>query len=75
MVEGFNSVDFVIDYEQGNLDDEAIVEGFQHLIDSGLCWQLQGCYGRMAQSLIQSGLCHRKIVEGQHDFIERNRIA
>lgn len=54
----FDAVGFVIDYETGELDHEQIVEGFQHLIDSGLAWQLQGSYGRGAAALIEQGYCH-----------------
>ena len=48
-------------YEQGDLSDEETVELFQHLIDSGLAWKLQGSYGRTAAALIKQGVCH----EGQ----------
>jgi hypothetical protein len=56
----FDEVGFFIAYEQGDLGEEEVIEGFQHLIDSGLVWRLQGSYGRMATALIGSGLCHRK---------------
>ena len=46
-------------WEAGELDEEATIELFQHLIDSGLAWQLQGCYGRMAARLIEAGYCHK----------------
>jgi len=58
-MENFDSVEFVIAYEQGELDEAAIVEGFQYLIQSGLAWSLQGHYGRTAAALIEAGLCHR----------------
>jgi hypothetical protein len=54
----FDTLEFILAYEGGELDDDAIVEGFQHLIDSGLVWQLQGHYGRTAKQLIDEGLCH-----------------
>jgi len=30
---------------------------WQHLIDTGLCWQLQGWFGREARYLIEAGIC------------------
>jgi hypothetical protein len=51
-------LDFIMSYEAGELDDEAIVDGFQKMIDNGSVWHLQGHYGRTAASLIESGLCH-----------------
>lgn len=50
-------VDFIVAFEAGELDKEAVIAGFQRGIDSGLVWQLQGCYGRTAQSLIEAGYC------------------
>jgi hypothetical protein len=48
----------IIAYESGELDDEEIVTLFQHLIDTGLAWKLQGSYGRTAQNLINGGYCN-----------------
>lgn len=48
----------VIAFESGELDDEEVIELFQHLIDSGLAWELQGSYGRTAKHLIDAGYCH-----------------
>ena len=36
--------------------DETI-EAWQHLINTGLCWKLQGFFGRTAQHLINQGIC------------------
>jgi hypothetical protein len=36
---------------------EQRIEAWQHLIDTGLCWQLQGWFGRTAVDLIERGLC------------------
>jgi hypothetical protein len=38
-------------------DEETQIEAWQHLIDTGLCWQLQGWFGRQAASLIDQGIC------------------
>lgn len=53
----FDTVGFIMDYETGVLGQEAIVSGFQHLIDAGTVWHLQGSYGRFAQALIDGGYC------------------
>ena len=47
----------VIAYEQGELDEEGIIELFQELINSGLAWEMQGSYGRTAKALIDAGYC------------------
>jgi hypothetical protein len=43
------------------LNDDASWEekrdALQSLIDSGVVWQLQGSYGRMAQRAIEDGVC------------------
>lgn len=49
----------IIDFENGELDRDGIIELFQYLIDTGMAWTLQGSYGRAAQALIEKGLCHR----------------
>ena len=38
-------------------DDDTIIGAWQHLIDTGLAWELQGSFGRMARDLIASGVC------------------
>lgn len=54
----FDTVGFIMDFEGGELSEEQITEGFQHLIDSGLVWSRQGSYGRAARRLIDAGYCH-----------------
>ena len=39
-------------------DEETYIAAWQHLINTGLCWQLQGWFGRTATHMIKEGLCH-----------------
>jgi len=60
--EPFDVVSFIMDYEAGEITEERMIEGFQHLINTGLAWTLQGSYGRAATALIEAGYCHRREV-------------
>ena len=55
---GDKMVEKIIQYENGDMSMDEIVSFFQELIDSGLCWRLQGHYGRMARNLIEDGVCN-----------------
>lgn len=48
-------VDKVMAYEQGDLEEEEVIELFQELVDTGVVWGLQGSYGRTAKALILAG--------------------
>ncbi len=50
-------VTLMMDFENGNLDQQQTIDLFQQLINSGTVWHLQGCYGRMASELIRNGYC------------------
>lgn len=38
--------------------EEETINAWQHLINTGACWSLQGWYGRTAAALIENGVCH-----------------
>ncbi len=46
--------------EGENATREEQLEAWQYLVDTGLCWTLQGWFGRTAEELIKQGLIKRK---------------
>jgi hypothetical protein len=49
-------VDQLIAYEEGQITGDEEVAFFEHLVETGTCWQLQGHYQRVAATLIEAGL-------------------
>lgn len=52
----FDTMGKIMDFEAGMLDEGGTVELFQHLVNTGLAWTLQGSYGRTAAALINAGM-------------------
>lgn len=51
----------IINYETDQMETtDQVLELFQHLVDTGMAWSLQGHYGRTATALIEGGHIHRK---------------
>lgn len=40
-------------------DEATQLQAWQHLVDTGLAWKLQGSFGRQAARLIEAGLIHK----------------
>ena len=40
--------------------EEEVIEAWQHLVDTGLAWQLQGTFGRTAIAMIENGIIKAK---------------
>lgn len=51
----------IVEFESGRLSSQEVVEMFQTLIDTQTLAHLQGSYQRVAQQLIDEGLCHVSI--------------
>lgn len=54
------SPDLLLQYEDGQLNEQEIIGFFQGIIDNGQVWLLEGRYGRMAKYLIDTGRCKDK---------------
>ena len=39
--------------------EEQMIEAWQHLVDTGLAWSLQGWFGRTAADLIKNGIINK----------------
>ena len=55
MVDIKNFLDYIIEYEGGQLGDSDTLGLFSYLIKTGQAWTLQGHYGRTASRLIDKG--------------------
>jgi len=51
-----DTIDMIIRYENGTLDEMTTLELFAVLVRTGQAWTLQGHYGRMATFLLDHGL-------------------
>jgi len=53
-------VDKFMRFESGEMDGNEMLDFFAELIKDGLCWHLQGVYGRTASNLINTGFIDEK---------------
>ena len=52
-----------IGYAEGVLEPESseqVIKAWQHLVDTGLAWSLQGWFGRNAKRMIEEGIINDK---------------
>ena len=56
-------VELITRYEADEMTPDEEIEFFQEMIDSGICWKLQGHYGRTASYFIEIGVCKPKEVD------------
>ena len=62
MIEGLCNK--IVAYENDEMTEKETVVFFQELISNGMAWTLQGHYGRMAEYLIEEGLCNDSAASG-----------
>ena len=58
MIDNYNAV--MIAEGVIEADEDKQIEAWQHLVDTGLAWSLQGWFGRTAMDLIEQGIVERK---------------
>ena len=58
MIDNYNAV--MIAEGVIEADEDKQIEAWQHLVDTGLAWRLQGWFGRTAMDLIKQGVIERK---------------
>lgn len=54
-VNNFDAVSIAEGLIEAESEDQ-VIEAWQHLVDTGLAWQLQGWFGRTARHLIDEGI-------------------
>ena len=57
MMDDFTAIGLAEGFIEGT--EEQIIEAWQHLVNTGLAWKLQGWFGRTAERLIEAGVIKR----------------
>jgi len=47
---------YLEDAEAHNMTEEEVIANWQHFVDNGLVWKMQGWYGRNAQAMLDAGI-------------------
>lgn len=50
-----SAVDQIIEFENGELENDDAVRMFQQMVNDGTAWTFQGSYGRTAMAMIEAG--------------------
>jgi hypothetical protein len=51
----YNVAENICAYESDRLDEEAVIQLFQHLVETGKVWELDPKYGKKAVELSEAG--------------------
>jgi len=53
--DSYTAVGYAEGFEEAP-NEEAQIEAWQYLVDTGMAWTLQGWFGRTAEALIEKGI-------------------
>ena len=56
-MDNYRAVALAEGFEEGTEEEQ--IEAWQHLVDTGMAWTLQGMFGRQAQAMIDAGVIHK----------------
>lgn len=68
----YDHVGEIMAYEDGSLPEHRVKRLFQHLVDSGQAWHLQGSYGRTANEMLRAGYIKKPKNTGGKDTYGNN---
>lgn len=68
----YDHVGAMMSYEDGSLDEPGTKKLFQHLVDTGMAWHLQGSYGRAADAMLKAGYIKKPKNTGGKDAYGNN---
>ena len=57
-MDDYRAVALAEGFEEGSEDEQ--IEAWQHLVDTGLAYSLQGWFGRSADAFIKAGVIHKR---------------
>jgi hypothetical protein len=59
-MDDFTAIGIAEGFIEEDASEERQIQAWQHLLDTGLCWKLQGWFGRTATAMIEKGLIKKK---------------
>ena len=63
-------VDLIIKYEEGKATKREVIRLFQHLINTGQAWKMQGHYGRTAMAMLEEGIIQSPDVKNPMNSVD-----
>ena len=62
-MDNYRAVALAEGFEDGT--EEEVLAAWQHLVDTDLAWELQGCFGRIARDLLRAGVIEARTLNSE----------